>query len=136
MSRTSRDQHEDLAVCSEPVEVEEGEPVVICQQNAGPGNQVGAGEFKRGAVGRTPEQAREEQDQLEADAPTDAHDQGELVSYAEQEQLPQLGGPEEAEAQRREADHVQTKRAGEGDPLSGSGGEMHERSRRHRTAPG
>lgn len=136
MLRASHDQHQDPSVCSEPVEVEDGEPVVICQQNAGPGNQVGAGEFKRGSVGRTAEQARDEQDQLEADAPTDAHDQGEFVSYAEQEQLPQLGGPEEAEAQRREADHVQNERAGEGDPLSGSGGEVHERSRRHRSAPG
>jgi hypothetical protein len=137
MSRTSHDQHEDSAVSSEPVEVEEGEPVVICQQNAGPGNQVGAGEFKRGAVGRTAEQAPEEQDQLEADAPIDApQDQGELVSYAEQEQLPQLGGSEEAKAQRRAADHVEDERAGGGDPLSGSGGAVHERSRRHRASPG
>jgi hypothetical protein len=134
MARTSPDQHKDPAVCSEPLEVEDGRPVVICQQNAGPGNQVGAGEFKRGNVGRTAEQAHDEQDQLEADAPIDAPaDRGELVSYAEQEQLPQLGGPEEAEAQRREADHVENERAGGGDPLSGSGTRVHQRSRRRRT---
>jgi hypothetical protein len=137
MSRTSQDPHEDAGVCSEPVEVEDGEPVVVCQQNTGPGNQVGAGgEFKRGDVRRTTEQAPAEQDQSEGDTPIGApHKPGELVSYAEQEQQPQLGGSNEAEAQRREADHVQDQRAGGADPLSGSGVEVHERSRRHRASP-
>ena len=86
MSRTSPDHQEEPAVCSE------------CEQ---------------GDVGRSAEQALDEQEQLGADdpivegsGPDASPDQGELLSYAEQ-QLPQLGGPEEADAQRREADHVQ-----------------------------
>jgi hypothetical protein len=54
-------------VCSEPVEMENGETVVICQQNVGPGNQVGGGEFKNVAEGRTPEEAA--RDQAELDEP-------------------------------------------------------------------
>lgn len=61
----------DPSVCSEPVPTEDGGEVVICQQNAGPGSQVGAGEFKRGDVGRTPDEARAEQDRLEAEAPVE-----------------------------------------------------------------
>ena len=56
-------------VCSEPVDLENGETVVICQQNVGPANQVGGGEFKNDR-GRTPEEAEREQAQLEEDAPT------------------------------------------------------------------
>jgi hypothetical protein len=58
-----------LEVRSEPVEAEDGSTVVIAQQNAGPGNQVGDGEFKRGETGRTVKQAAEEQAELGQDAP-------------------------------------------------------------------
>src|SRR4051794_16039647 len=60
---------EDRAVCSAPIETEDGEQVVICQQNAGPGNQVGGGEFKNGTLEKSPEKAAQEQDRLEAEAP-------------------------------------------------------------------
>ena len=60
----------ERAVCSEPVETESGEEVVVCQQNTGPGSQVGAGEFKNVDRGKTPDEAAEEQDDLERDAPT------------------------------------------------------------------
>jgi hypothetical protein len=62
---------EDQDVCSVPLETEDGEEVVICQQNAGPGNQVGGGEFKGGSYRKTPEQAAAEQDALERDAAVD-----------------------------------------------------------------
>ena len=62
----------DAAVCSEPVDTEDGEQIVICQQNVGPGNQVGAGEYKRGKVGRTSEEAAAEQDELEAQVPVES----------------------------------------------------------------
>jgi hypothetical protein len=64
-------RHTDPSVCSEPVPTEDGDDVVICQQNVGPGSQVGAGEYKRGDVGRTPEQARDDQGRLEEEAPVD-----------------------------------------------------------------
>jgi hypothetical protein len=47
---------------------------VIQQQNVGPGNQVGAGEFKRSdetAFHRDPEDAADEQQRLEDRAPID-----------------------------------------------------------------
>jgi hypothetical protein len=56
-------------VCSEPVDLDDGETVVICQQNVGPGNQVGGGEFKNVYEGRSPEQVQREQEALERDAP-------------------------------------------------------------------
>ena len=67
----TRERPTDPSVCSEPVPTEDGGEVVICQQNVGPGNQVGAGEYKRGDVGRTPDEARDEQEQLEEEAPID-----------------------------------------------------------------
>jgi hypothetical protein len=60
----------ERAVCSEPIETESGEEVVVCQQNTGPGSQVGGGEFKNVERGKTPEEAAEEQEHLERDAPT------------------------------------------------------------------
>jgi hypothetical protein len=57
-------------VCSEPVELENGETVVVCQQNVGPDNQVGGGEFKNVENGRTPEDAAREQADLEQRSPT------------------------------------------------------------------
>ncbi len=56
---------------SEPIDTDDGGSVVIQQQNAGPGNQVGEGEFKGNAPGRTPEEAAAEQATLEHDAPID-----------------------------------------------------------------
>jgi hypothetical protein len=60
----------ERAVCSEPVETEYGEEVVVCQQNTGPGSQVGGGEFKNVDRGKTADEAAEEQEELERDAPT------------------------------------------------------------------
>ena len=62
---------DDPAVRSEPVDLEDGGTVVIRQQNAGPGNQVGDGEFKPGDTGRTVEEAAEEQAELEEEEPVD-----------------------------------------------------------------
>lgn len=63
--------------------------------------------------------------------PTDAeHGPDELSSYAEQEAPPQEDGPASAEAQRRDADHVDEHREGEGDPLSGGSRNVHPESRR------
>jgi hypothetical protein len=67
----ARERPSDPSVCSEPVPTEDGGEVVICQQNVGPGSQVGGGEYKRGDVGRTPEDARDEQERLEEEAPVD-----------------------------------------------------------------
>jgi len=58
----------ERAVSSIPLETEDGETVVIAQQNVGPGQQVGAGEFKRdeeASSHKPPEQAAHEQDQLD-----------------------------------------------------------------------
>ena len=75
MSDTDADRHDeppDPRVSTVPLETEDGDQVVIQQQNVGPGNQVGAGEFKRSgetAVQRDPAEAAEEQAQLESEAP-------------------------------------------------------------------
>jgi hypothetical protein len=64
----------DPRVSTVPLVTEDGDEVVIQQQNVGPGNQVGAGEFKRSqhtAVERDPAQAEAEQERLEAEAPID-----------------------------------------------------------------
>ena len=64
----------DPRVSTLPLETEDGDEVVIQQQNVGPGNQVGAGEFKRSentAVERDPADAAAEQARLEAEAPVD-----------------------------------------------------------------
>lgn len=53
-----------------PLETEDGEMVVIHQQNSGPGNQVGGGEYKNSS-GRTVDEAAAEQSELEDEAPTD-----------------------------------------------------------------
>jgi hypothetical protein len=46
------------------LEDEDGNPVVIAQQNAGPGNQVGDGEFKKPHAPKDPGEAAEEQANL------------------------------------------------------------------------
>ena len=74
---TPEDERPDPRVSTVPLETDDGDTVVIQQQNVGPGNQVGAGEFKRSeetAVQRDPAQAAHEQEQLEAQAPIDHDD--------------------------------------------------------------
>jgi hypothetical protein len=64
----------DPRVSTVPLTTEDGEEVVIQQQNVGPGNQVGAGEFKRSqdtALHRDPSEAAEQQEELESEAPID-----------------------------------------------------------------
>jgi hypothetical protein len=48
---------DDRAVRSEPVTTDEGDEVVVSQQNVGPGSQIGGGEFKNVERGKTPEEA-------------------------------------------------------------------------------
>jgi hypothetical protein len=70
----ARHERPDPRASTVPLETEDGQEVVIQQQNVGPGNQVGAGEFKRSqdtAVQRDPADAAAEQEQLEAEAPID-----------------------------------------------------------------
>jgi hypothetical protein len=71
------DDDDEIAVRSIPLDTEDGGQVVIEQQNVGPANQVGGGEFKRGSYHKSPEQAAAEQARLERDAPIDVDDQGE-----------------------------------------------------------
>jgi len=70
----------DPRVSTVPLETEDGDEVVIQQQNVGPGNQVGAGEFKRSedtADQRDPSDAATEQERLDAEAPIeDGGEQG------------------------------------------------------------
>jgi uncharacterized protein (TIGR02246 family) len=61
---------DDRAVRSEPVTTEEGEDVVIRQQNVGPGSQVGGGEFKNVERGKSADEAAAEQRTLAEEAPT------------------------------------------------------------------
>jgi hypothetical protein len=68
------DDRPDPRVSTVPLTTEDGEEVVIEQQNVGPGNQVGAGEFKQSdetALHRDPEDAADEQQRLESRAPVD-----------------------------------------------------------------
>jgi hypothetical protein len=57
-------RHEDADVRSVELEDDDGNPVVIAQQNAGPGNQVGDGEFKDPPPPKDPGEAAEEQGRL------------------------------------------------------------------------
>lgn len=62
----------DRRVSSIPLTTEDGEEVIIEQQNVGPRNQVGGGEFKPSdetADRKDPGRAAEEQEQLEREAP-------------------------------------------------------------------
>jgi len=45
---------DERAVTSEPIDTEDGGTVVVQQQNVGPANQLGGGEFKNVRRGRTP----------------------------------------------------------------------------------
>jgi len=64
----------DPRVSSVPLPDEDGGEVVITQQNVGPGNQVGAGEFKPSdetSSHKSPSTAAEEQEELESEAPVE-----------------------------------------------------------------
>jgi hypothetical protein len=66
----SADEVEDeKAVRSIPLDTEDGGTVVIEQQNVGPANQLGGGEFKNVYGQKSPDQAEAEQERLEEDAP-------------------------------------------------------------------
>jgi hypothetical protein len=67
-------EHDERQVQSIPLDTEDGGTVVIEQQNAGPGQQVGAGEYKQTdevSARKSPDQAADEQAALEQAAPTD-----------------------------------------------------------------
>lgn len=71
---TDRHDDPDPRVSSVPLPTEDGEEVVIAQQNVGPGNRVGAGEFKRPGEAsdhKDPATAAEEQEQLDSEAPVE-----------------------------------------------------------------
>ncbi|MEY2554200.1 MAG: hypothetical protein QOC57_2060 [Ilumatobacteraceae bacterium] len=70
MSNDDGSTDDDKAVTSIPLDTEDGRQVTIQQQNVGPGNQVGGGEFKNVAHGRSVDEAAEEQGELESEAPT------------------------------------------------------------------
>jgi hypothetical protein len=62
----------DPRVSSVPLDTEDGGQVVIEQQNVGPGQQVGGGEFERpgsASLHKRPEDAAAEQERLEHQAP-------------------------------------------------------------------
>ena len=61
---TDEARREPEEVRSVELEDDDGNPVVIAQQNAGPGNQVGEGEFKEPHAPKDPGDAAEEQSQL------------------------------------------------------------------------
>jgi hypothetical protein len=70
----SDEQQHDPRVSTIPLDTEDGDEVVIEQQNAGPGQQVGAGEFKPSdetSVHKDPGDAAAEQERLEREAPID-----------------------------------------------------------------
>jgi hypothetical protein len=64
------DLENDPRVSTVPLTTDDGDEVVISQQNVGPGNQVGSGEFETNAPAayhRTPAEAAREQDELDRD---------------------------------------------------------------------
>lgn len=69
--RTAAEERATAAARREPDDVrsveledDDGNPVVIAQQNVGPGNQVGDGEFKEPKPPKDPGEAAEEQSRL------------------------------------------------------------------------
>ncbi len=73
-NQTDDSERPDPRVSTVPLDTEDGDEVVIQQQNAGPGNQVGAGEFKPSdetSYRKDPGVAAAEQERLEEQAPTD-----------------------------------------------------------------
>ena len=67
---SAQELEDEKAVSSVPLDTDDGDTVVIEQQNMGGVQQVGGGEFKN-KLGRTVEQAAAEQDELEREAPID-----------------------------------------------------------------
>jgi hypothetical protein len=61
---TDAARREPEEVRSVELEDDDGNPVVIAQQNVGPGNQVGEGEFKEPQAPKDPGEAAEEQSRL------------------------------------------------------------------------
>jgi hypothetical protein len=68
------ESEDDRAVSSIPLDTEDGGTLVISQQNVGPDNQVGGGEYKNATDGKTPEEAALEQRLLQARAPVEDDD--------------------------------------------------------------
>jgi hypothetical protein len=62
-----RPEDEELLVRSEPIDTDDGGQVVIAQQNVGPGNEVGGGEFPSVHEPRSAEEAAREQSRLDAE---------------------------------------------------------------------
>lgn len=63
---------EELAVSTVELDTDDGDTVVLHQQNVGPTNQVGAGEFKeadRVSSHKRPEDAAREERELEEERP-------------------------------------------------------------------
>ena len=69
--RTAEEEEDEKAVRSVPLDTEDGGTVVLEQQNVGGTEQVGEGEYKNVAGGRSIEEAAAEQEQLEREAPID-----------------------------------------------------------------
>ena len=67
-------EEDKRAVSSIPLDTEDGGTVVITQQNLGPANQVGGGEFKN-STGRSVDEAAADQAGLEHDAPLPNEDE-------------------------------------------------------------
>lgn len=65
------DNEDEKAVRSIPLDTEDGGTVVIEQQNVGPDNQLGGGEFKNADRQKSSGEAAQEQEQLEREAPID-----------------------------------------------------------------
>jgi hypothetical protein len=68
------DAEHDPRVSTVPLDTDDGDQVVIEQQNVGPGRQVGAGEFKEDedtSFHKSPEAAAAEQERLDDEAPVD-----------------------------------------------------------------
>lgn len=67
-------EHDERQVQSIPLDTEDGGHVIIEQQNAGPGQQVGAGEYKQDdevSARKSPDRAADEQADLDDAAPID-----------------------------------------------------------------
>ena len=85
-------EEDERAVSSLPLDTEDGGTVVITQQNVGPANQVGGGEFKN-STGRSVFEAAADQAGLEHDAPiADPHDPDSPAMSDEEQSTIEAGG--------------------------------------------
>jgi hypothetical protein len=71
VSTIMSETEDDRAVSTIPLDTEDGETVVISQQNVGPANQVGGGEYKNVNHHKSPDEAADEQSRLQDNAPVD-----------------------------------------------------------------